>query len=63
MANWLILTGAVGALLAIIGLLILAVMFANDRHWFWACCSLGGIAVIVFAAILGDMYAMGGGDR
>ena len=63
MASGLIVAGFVGAILAIVSLLVVGIMLANDGRWWGAFGCLAGIALIVFLAILGDMYATGWWNR
>lgn len=63
MAGWLILLGAVGAGLCAVSLLVLACMLFAEGRAGLAFSALGGMAVVVGLAILGDMYATGWWDR
>lgn len=63
MSSWLFAGGAVVAILCVIGLIVLGIMFAQDGQWWCAAGCVGGIAVVVFAAFLGDMYATGWWDK
>lgn len=47
----------------VLSLLVLACVLFSEGRVGLAFAALGGMAVIVFAAILGDMYATGWWDR